>query len=94
MRFVSTAAWLCLGTSILLFIAGVVLAERYLCGAPGPLAFLASFALGVVAILVFLVLAWMKRSWRRLLGTLALTLLVSVMLFAGQVMTLPGCSGV
>ena len=65
MRSVKAAAWVLVAFSLISFAVGVVLARLYLCGAPGPWAFLVSFVLCCLGALAFWAAAWRSRSARR-----------------------------
>jgi hypothetical protein len=91
---IKAVAWLCVAASIGAFVLGLVLARIYLCRAPGPLAFLASFAFCCLGALVFWVAAWRNRSWRLALGGFVVLGLALALQFLSLSVTLPGCSGV
>jgi heme/copper-type cytochrome/quinol oxidase subunit 4 len=71
-----------------------VLAQLYLCGTPGPWAFLVSFVLCCLGALAFWLAAWRSRSWRLALGGGVVAGLAFVLQVLSLAVTLPGCSGV
>ena len=94
MRSIKSVAWLCVAASFVSFAVGLILARIYLCGSPGPWAFLASFAFCCVGALAFWIAAWRTQSWRLALGGLAVIALAFVLPFCGSGVMLSGCSGV
>ena len=94
MRSLKTLAWFALGGATLTWGVGLLLAKIYLCGQPGPWAFLLSVVLGAIATLAFLVAAVRARSWRFVLGAAAAGFFTFVLQVLSLVVTLPGCSGV
>jgi hypothetical protein len=89
-----SVAWLCVAASLASFAIGLILARIYLCGSPGPWAFLASFVFCCLGALAFWVAAWRGRSWRVALGGLLVVALAFVLQFVGSGVLLSGCSGV
>lgn len=94
MQTLKTLAWFALGGATLTWGVGLLLAKIYLCGQPGPWAFLLSVALGAIATLAFLTVAVRARSWRWGLGAAAAGFFTFVLHVLSLVITLPGCSGV
>lgn len=94
MRHLKAIAWLFFISSLLSFSLGLILERHYLCGQPGPWAFLASLTLCALSSFTFFAMAWRKRSWGIALGALAVAGLVFVLLSLSIAATLPGCSGV
>ena len=94
MRSLKAWAWSLLVAALVAFTLGIVLARIYLCGQPGPWAFLVSVGLGSGAAFLFLAAAMRGRSWRLALGAVGAACLTGLLLFFSMAFTLPGCSGV
>jgi hypothetical protein len=94
LRSAKNAAWIFVVASLVSFAAGIALARAYLCGAPGPWAFLASLVFCCLGALAFWVAAWHAKSWRLALVGASVAGLAIVLQFLSLAVTLPGCSGV
>lgn len=94
MRSLTAWSWFLLVGAIAAFGIGLVLSHMYLCGQPGPGAFLVSIALCAIAAFLLFVTAWRAKSWRLAVAGLAAAGLTYVLLFLSTGVMLSGCSGV
>jgi dolichyl-phosphate-mannose--protein O-mannosyl transferase len=94
LRSLTAWSWFFLAGAVAAFGIGLVLARMYLCGQPGPWAFLVSIAFGAMAALLLFAAAWRAKSWRLAIGGLAAAGFAYVLLFLSSGVTLSGCSGV
>jgi hypothetical protein len=94
LRSLTAWFWFLLVGAIAAFGIGLVLSRIYLCGQPGPGAFLVSIGLCAIAALLLFVTARRARSWRLAIAGLAAAGLTYALLFFSTGVTLSGCSGV
>jgi hypothetical protein len=87
-------SWFFLAAAIAAFGIGLLLARVYLCGQPGPGAFLVSIAFGAIAAFLLFTAAGRAKSWRLAIGGLAAAGFTCVLLFLSSGVMLSGCSGV
>jgi hypothetical protein len=80
LRSLKAWAWISLAGAVAAFGVGLVLARIYLCGQPGPWAFLVSIALGAIAVILLFAAAWRAKSWRLAVGGVAVPAFAYVLL--------------